>query len=396
MHSIAWSSQPLFTHDPHAILGQSVPGICRQPILFECLRVVFLATQPKPQHFAIGVTRIDIALCCRQCKIVASGHQVPLLLLPLSQCKLSLTESPFCGTRQPILSFCGTTLLQAQLIFGLMGATSCRQLQPIAAKCKILVNLFADQIGLPQPQLGRRSTGIGCSLIEAESLFRWCLACQHQQGFRLLLSGGFLIPAQGKIGALAHPFSLLIASSKLELGIPIALFGGFLQPFDGFLIGSRLTCIPLSKYQLGTRMIALGRLLEPVETLIGQLTLVLLPTLHPQPITGIRIPQLGRALPPATGLLGALGLPQTSLIPVPHLQCSFAPHVSICRQGARLLGRLFHPAHRLGIIRLGRQTIGQLILRLALALLSGLNEIGFSLWRRSGTGGEPMAHQYQT
>ncbi|MNY03862.1 hypothetical protein D3C86_1365040 [compost metagenome] len=219
---------------------------------------------------------------------------------------------------------------------------------------------------------------------------------QSQQGIRLLLGGCFFVPTQGKVGALAHPSPLLIAQAELILGVTIPLLGGLFQPLNRICIGAGLAGIPLPQDKLSASMITLGRLLEPVEALTYQLAFVLLATLHPQLITGFTVAQLGRALPPATGLFGILRLSQTSLIPVPYLQRTFAPNISICRQGTRLLDRLFHPAHRLGIIRLGRQTIGQLILRLALALLSGLNEIGFSLWRRSGTSGEPMARQYQT
>ncbi len=200
-------------------------------------------------------------------------------------------------------------LLQAQLIFGLMGTTACSQLQPITAKRKILGNQITDQIGLSQPQLGRYSPRIGSSLIEAECFFRWSLARQYQQGIRLLLSGGFLIPAQGKIGALAHPFPLFITSAKLELGILIPLFGGFLQPFDGIFISPRLTCIPLPQSQLGIRMIALGRLFEPIKALTGQLALVPLPAVLTQLIAGLRIAQLGGALPPLLGQYRILGSP---------------------------------------------------------------------------------------
>ncbi|MNC63375.1 hypothetical protein D3C75_1134930 [compost metagenome] len=45
-------------------------------------------------------------------------------------------------------------LLQAQLIFGLMGTMTRCQFQPVTTECEILWYYLANKIGLPQPQLG--------------------------------------------------------------------------------------------------------------------------------------------------------------------------------------------------------------------------------------------------
>ncbi|MNF57896.1 hypothetical protein D3C84_394370 [compost metagenome] len=104
------------------------------------------------------------------------------------------------------------------------------------------------------------------------------------------------------------------------------------------------------------------------------LTLTLLAEL----IAGVTIAQPGRTLPPVMGQPGILGLTQARLIPAPHLQRRLTANIGIRRQRPGLIRGLFHPTHGLGIIRLGRQTIGQLILRLALALLGSLGKFRFS------------------
>lgn len=119
-------------------------------------------------------------------------------------------------------------------------------------------------------------------------------------------------------------------------------------------------------------MILFGRLFEPVETLADQFAFMVELAIHPQLITGLTITQFGRTLPPVIGQRWALRLTQARLIPATHLQRRFTTNIAIRRQGARLLRRLLHPAHRLGIIRLGRQTLGQFILGFAMTLLGCL------------------------
>ncbi|MNF37131.1 hypothetical protein D3C84_180430 [compost metagenome] len=141
-------------------------------------------------------------------------------------------------------------------------------------------------------------------------------------------------------------------------------------------------------------MIPFGSLLEPVETRAYQLVLVLTQALLSELIAGVPIAQLGRTLPPVMGQPGVLGFTQTSLIPAPHLQRRFTANIGIRRQRPGLIRGLLHPTHGLWIIGLGSQTIGKLILRLALALLSSLLKLLFC-HRSSGTTSKPACSNCQ-
>ncbi|MND90464.1 hypothetical protein D3C80_825470 [compost metagenome] len=188
----------------------------------------------------------------------------------------------------------------------------------------------------------------------------------------MLLSGSLFVPTLGKVGTFAHPLALLITQAEPILGVTITLLGGLFQPLNRIDICAGLTGIPLPQDQLSAGMIPFGSLLEPLETRAHQLILVLTLALLAKLIAGVPITQLGRTLPPVMGQPGVLGFTQTSLIPAPYLQRRFTANIGIRRQRPGLIRGLLHPAHRLWIIGLGSQTIGKLILRLALALLGGL------------------------
>ncbi|MNY03861.1 hypothetical protein D3C86_1365030 [compost metagenome] len=82
---------------------------------------------------------------------MASRLQLSPLLLQGCQLKLSLTHTTSSGQGQPMFTCNRVRLLQAQLIFGLMEALACGQLQPVPAQRKILWYLFIRQVGLSQP-----------------------------------------------------------------------------------------------------------------------------------------------------------------------------------------------------------------------------------------------------
>ncbi|MND90463.1 hypothetical protein D3C80_825460 [compost metagenome] len=153
MQSVTRRPPALFTHGTHTILGLTVVGICRQSVLFQCQAVVRLAAESQPQHLAIGIAGIHIAFTRRKGKALASRLQLSPLLLQDCQLKLSLTHTASSSQGQPMFTGNFIGLLQAQLVFSLMEALACGQLQPVPAQRQILGHLFTRQIGLPQPQL---------------------------------------------------------------------------------------------------------------------------------------------------------------------------------------------------------------------------------------------------
>lgn len=99
-------------------------------------------------------------------------------------------------------------------------------------------------------------------------------------------------------------------------------------------------------------MIPLGSLLEPVETFTHQLAFMLILAHKAQPIAGIDVAKASRALPPLCSERRIFGLTEPSLIPVTYLSRGAGTDLLIGGQRARLLCRLLHPVHGVGVIRL--------------------------------------------